>query len=58
MSFMSKKNSSNKPVFLDEDTLASILRIHVIDVKVPVGRCHQQARELLDPDKQNIKDMS
>lgn len=45
------------PVFLDQDALASILWIHIINVEVPVWGRHQQARELLNPDKENTQKM-
>ena len=41
------------PVFLNKDTFASILRIHIIDVKIPVWGRHEQARKLLNPDEQS-----
>lgn len=41
--------SVNEPVFLDKDTLSSILWVHIINVEKAIGGCHQQAWELLNP---------
>lgn len=40
-------------MFLDQDALASILWIHIINVEIPVWGRHQQARELLNPGQRN-----
>ena len=45
-----KHTLTDIPMFLNKDTLASILRIHVINVEKPIRGRHQQARELLNPD--------
>ena len=36
-------------MFLDQHTLPSVLRVHVVDVQVSIGGGHQQPRQLLDP---------
>jgi hypothetical protein len=48
---------SNSPihslVLLDQDTLPSILWVHVVDVKMAVGGGHEQPGKLLDPENED-----
>lgn len=39
----------NAPVFLDKDTLSSILWVHIVNIEKAIRGCHQQAWELLNP---------
>lgn len=46
---------SHTPVFLNEDTLASVLWIHIVDVKVPIRGSNQESGELLNPEKHKMR---
>lgn len=45
--------TEDTPVFLNQHTFTSILRIDIIDVKMAARGRHQQARQLLNPAVQN-----